>query len=155
MARYNKYGFAVDQIIAEDLALPNATNLVATNTVQIPAVGSGLLKVIVCSSDTETEIANAATMTITPLFGTTATTCTVRAMGGIYLIGGDVTLNNSQGSITSTDNPNPLTWASGALIAEFYIPPRLCKAYDYMEINIACSANESADNVEIYLVVED
>lgn len=154
MARYNKYGFAYDQIIAEDLALPNATNLAATNTVTLQNHGSGMLKVVVCASSVENEMTSAATLRITPLFGTTATGCTVRAMGTIELKEGDITLNNTAGSATTKDLPADSTWASGAIMTEFYIAPRLCKDYKYMDINLATSADESADKVEIYLVVE-
>ena len=154
MARYNKYGFAYDQIIAEDLALPNDTNLAATNTVTLDAHGTGMLKVVVCASSVTNEMTSAATLRITPLFGTTAATCVNRAMGTIELKEGDITLNNTAGSATTKDVPADSTWLSGVLMTEFYIAPRLCSTYKYMDINLACSADESADKVEIYLVVE-
>lgn len=155
MARYNKYGFAVDQIICEDYALPGAgANAALTNTVQIPSVGTGRLKVVICASSTTVELASAATLRFTPLFGTAANACTVRAMGTIEIKEGDITLNNTAGSATTKDLPDNSTWASGEIITEFYIPDRLAKAYDYMDINVACSANETADYIEAYLVVE-
>ena len=154
MARYNKYGFAVDQIICEDYALPNAGGAALTNTVQIPSVGTGRLKIVICASSTTVELASAATLRITPLFGTAAAACTVRAMGTIELKEGDLTLANTAGSATTKDLPDNSTWASGDLITEFFIPDRLAKAYDYMDINVVTSANESADLIEAYLVVE-
>jgi hypothetical protein len=154
MSRYNAYGFAYDQIIAENLALPNATNLAATNTVTLQGHGTGMLKVVVCASSVTNEMTSAATLRITPLFGTTATGCTVRAMGTIELVEGDVTLNNTAGSATTKDLPADSTWVAGAIMTSFYIDPRLTKTYSYMDINLACSADESADKVEIYLVVE-
>lgn len=155
MARYNKLGFTVDQIICEDYALPTAgANAALTNTVQIPSVGTGRLKVVVCASSTAVELTSAATLRLTPLFGTTATTCTVRAMGTIEIQEGDLTLNNTAGSATTKDLPDNSTWASGAIITEFYIPDRLAKAYDYMDINVYTSADEHADLIEAYLVVE-
>jgi len=155
MARYNKYGFAYDQIICEDSALPNATNAALTNTVTLNSIKSGMLKVVICAASAELELASAATLRITPLFGTSAAACTVRAMGTIELKEGDVTLNNTAGSATTKDLPDNSTWAPGDIITEFYIPPRLAAAYNYMDINVATSANESADKVEVYLVVED
>jgi len=152
MARYNKYGFAYDQIICEDLALPNATNAALTNTVTLDDKLSGKLKVIICSASVTTETTSAATIRFTPLFGTTATTCTVRAMGTIEVKEGNITLNNTAGSATTTATAS---WASGVVIAEFIIPPRLCSAYKYMDINVATSADESADKIEAYLVVID
>jgi hypothetical protein len=154
MARYNKLGFVPCQVIAEDYALPNATNAALTNTVQLPAVGTGMLKVIICSSSTTTELASAATLRITPLFGATATTCVNRCMGTIELIEGDITLNNTAGSATTKDFPDNSTWAAGAHMVSFYIDPRLAKAYPYMDINVATSADERADSIEAYLVVE-
>ena len=154
MARYNKYGFAVDQIICEDYALPNKTNAALTNTVQIPSVGTGRLKVVICASSAGVELTSAATLRITPLFGTAANACTVRAMGTIELKEGDLTLANTAGSATTKDLPDNSTWASGEIITEFYISDRLAKAYDYMDINVATSADEHEDNIEAYLIVE-
>lgn len=154
MARYNKYGFAVDQIICEDYALPNKTGAALTNTVQIPSVGTGRLKVIICASSTAVELTSAATLRITPLFGTAAASCTVRAMGTIEIKEGDITLANTAGNATTKDLPDNSTWASGDLITEFYIPDRLAKAYDYMDINVVTSADEHEDLIEAYLVVE-
>jgi hypothetical protein len=75
-------------------------------------------------------------------------------MGTIELKEGDITLNNTAGSATTKDVPADSTWLPGAIMTSFYIDPRLCETYDYMDINLDCSANESADKVEIYLVVE-
>lgn len=152
MARYNKYGFAYDQIICEDLALPNATNLAATNTVTLNAVKSGQLKIVICASSVTNELASAATIRFTPLFGTTATTCTVRGVGTIELKEGDITLNNTAGSATTKDYPDDSTWAAGVRMVEILIPNYLASTYKYMDLNIACSANESADKIEAYLV---
>jgi len=127
MARYNKLGFTPDQIIAESLVLPNASNLAATNTVELKAHGTGMLKVVVCASSTEVEMTSAATLRITPLFGTTAATCVHRAMGTIELKEGDITLANTAGSATTKDVPDDSTWAAGDLITSFYIDPRLTK----------------------------
>lgn len=152
MARYNKYGFAYDQIICEDLALPNATNLAATNTVTLNAVKSGQLKIVICASSVTNELPSAATIRFTPLFGTTATTCTVRGVGTIELKEGDITLNNTAGSATTKDYPDDSTWAAGVRMVEILIPNYLASTYKFMDLNIACSADESADKIEAYLV---
>ncbi len=152
MARYNKYGFAYDQIICEDLALPNKTNLAATNTVTLNAPKSGALKIVICASSVENEMTSAATIRFTPLFGTTATTCTVRAVGTVELKEGDVTLNNTAGAATTTDYPDNSTWPAGTRMVEILIPSYLASTYKYMDLNIACSADESGDKIEAYLV---
>lgn len=155
MARYNKLGFMPDQIICEDMALPNATNLTATNTVTIQARKSNKLRVVICAASTTTELADAATMTFTPLFGNIADAggCLERSLGSFVLTGGNVTLKDP-GNVTTTDNPNPMTWTSGSLIYEFTIPARLIGTYKYMKLNVACSADESADKIEAYLVCD-
>jgi len=153
MARYNKYGFAYDQVICEDLALPNATNLAATNTVTLDCPKSGALKIVICASSVENEMTSAATLRFTPLFGTTAATCTVRGIGCVELKEGDITLNNTAGSATTKDYPDNSTWASGVRMVEILIPSYLASTYKYMDLNIATSADESADKIEAYLVV--
>lgn len=155
MAKYKKDGLVWDQIICEDMSLPNATNLTATNTVTLNARESGNLRVRIYAASTTVEIADASTISFTPLFGNTAAAggCLVRALGSMVLTGGDVTLQDP-GNVTSTDNPNPLTWTSGTLIHEFTIPADLIGTYKYMKLNIACSADESADKIEAYLFAE-
>ena len=153
MARYNKYGFAYDQIICEDFALPNATNSACTNTVALNAPKSGNLKIVICASSVENELTSAATLRFTPLFGTTATTCTVRAIGSVELKEGDITLNNTVGSVTTTDYPSDSTWAAGVRMVEILIPNYLASTYKFMDLNVAASANESADKIEAYLVI--
>ena len=157
MARYNKYGFAYDQIICEDLALPNATNLAATNTIKLEDYKGGTLKIVICASYTATTVimTSAATTRFTPLFGTTATTCTVRALGSTELKEGDITLNNTAGSATTKDYPDNSTWAAGVRMVEILIPNYLASTYKYMDLNIACSADQSLGKIEAYLVVID
>lgn len=155
MARYNELGYAIDQIICEDMALPNATNLTATNTVTLNAVKSNRLRVIICAASTSVAIADAATITFTPLFGNSADAggCLIRAMGSIVITGGDVTLKDP-GDVTTKDYPDPLSWTSGQLITAFNIPGELAEDYAYMKLNIACSANESSEKIEAYLVID-
>lgn len=155
MARYNKLGYAIDQIICEDMALPNATNLTATNTVKLDAVKANRLRVIVCAASTSVTLSSAATLRFTPLFGNNpdAGGCLIRAMGTIEIKEGDVTLKDP-GDVTTKDLPDPTTWTTGQLITAFNIPAELASAYKYMKLNIACSANESEDKIEAYLVID-
>jgi hypothetical protein len=154
VARYNTLGFMPDQIICEDYALPNATNATLTNTVELQAHGTQDLRVYICASSTTVELASAATLRFTPLFGNNpaAGGCLVRALGTIELKEGDISLNDP-GAVTTKDLPDDSTWLPGALITMFTIPKELCKAYKYMKINVATSADERADSIEAYLVV--
>ena len=127
------------------------TNLAATNTVTLWRPKSGALKIVICASSVENEMTSAATIRFTPLFGTTATTCTV----GYWHCGierGGVTLNNTAGAATTKDYPDDSTWAAGVRMVEILIPSYLASTYKYMDLNIACSANESEDKIEAYLV---
>jgi len=156
MARYNKYGFAYDQIICEDFALPDGTgetpNSACTNTVTLNAPKSGQLKIVICASSVENELTSAATLRFTPLFGTTSSTCTVRGVGTVELKEGNITLYNTAGSATTTDYPADSTWAAGTRMVEILIPNYLAQTYKYMDLNIAASADESGDKIEAYLV---
>lgn len=155
MALYKRDGLVYDQVICEDMALPNATNLTATNTVSLKARESGSLRVRIYAASTTVAIADASTITFTPLFGNTASAggCLVRALGSFTLTGGDVTLKDP-GDVTTTDNPNPLSWTSGTLIHEFSIPADLIGTYKYMKLNIACSGNDSTEKIEAYLFAD-
>ena len=154
MAFYNKLGYVRDQVICEDMALPNTTNLTATNTITLDAGKSNTLRVIICAASTTTEIADGQTISFTPLFGNTAAAggCLNRCLGTHVLTGGDVSLNDP-GAVTTKDFPDPLTFLPGALIYAFDIPSELCSAYKYMKLNIACSANESEDKIEAFTVI--
>ena len=156
MAFYNRLGYTPDQIICEDMALPNGTtvgNLTATNTVTLNATDADVLRVIICAASTTVAIANAATISFTPLFGNNAAAggCLIRALGTMTLTGGDVTLVDG-GNVTTKDLPDPLSWTSGTLMYAFDIPKELCAAYKYMKLNIACSADESSENIEAFVI---
>lgn len=155
MAIYKKDGLVWDQLICEDMALPNATNLTATNTVTLNARESGNLRVRIYAASTTVAIADASTISFTPLFGNTAADggCLIRALGSMVLTGGDVTLKDP-GNVTTKDSPDPLSWASGVLIHEFTIPADLIGTYKYMKLNIACSGNDSSEKIEAFLFAE-
>lgn len=155
MTKYNKYGFAYDQVIAENEALPNDTNATLPNTVTLDAVDSNDLRVIICAASTAVAIADGETISFTPLFGNTAAAggCLTRALGTTTFTGGDITLKDP-GNVTTVDVPNPLTFPIGTVIYEFLIPARLCSAYKYMKINVACSEDQSGAYVEAFVLAD-
>ena len=138
MARYNKYGFVPDQVIAEDWQLPNATTSSAmTNCVKLDASKSGNLKIIVCASSTTVELAGGATLEFIPKVGTTTTCATVLP------------------SVLITEAvQSDASWASGEIICEIPIPKLLIGTNKYLELYAKTSADERADYIEAYLVYE-
>ena len=71
MAIYQKYGFAIDQILSEDQALPNATTGDSTNTIKLDAVADDGLHIVVCAASTTVELASGASLEIRPKIGAT------------------------------------------------------------------------------------
>jgi len=137
MARYNKYGFVPDQVFCEDFALPNATSKDSTNTVTLNNKKSGDLRVVICASDTTVELANSATLEIRPVVGTTTSPTTV--LPSILI----------KEAVQTT-----ASWASGIVICEFNIPRKLIGTNKYMKLTFVTSGNESADNIEAYLLTD-
>ena len=139
MAQYNRLGYAIDQIIAEGWALPNAgTSAFATNIVTIDSKKQGNLRVLVCAADTTVELAGGNSLTFIPFVGATTTP--------------DVVL---PGTIMTEAVQSDVTWASGDPICELLIPRSLVPATaKYLGIKAVTTANESADNVEIYLLAD-
>ena len=62
MAIYQKYGFAIDQILSENQELPNATSGDSTNTIQLDAVADDGLHIVVCAASTDVELVSTATL---------------------------------------------------------------------------------------------
>lgn len=141
MARYNKYGFAYDQILAEDYALPaNTTEVVLTNVVTIDNTKNA--RIIVCASTSsgtqDVELAGGATLTFLPYVGATAATCTTVLPGTII----------QEGVQTDT------TWAIGEVICEIIVPRMLMGTNKYLALYADVSTNESGDKIEAYLVYD-
>lgn len=134
---YQKYGFAVDQVLSEDQALPAATTGDSTNTIQLNLTGSDNIHVVVCSASVTTELASGATLEIRPTVGLTADAV-------------DVVLP----SILITQAvQSDASWASGEMITQFVLPAALLGSYRYLKLTYVTSANESEDKVEAFTII--
>lgn len=136
MAIYEKYGFAIDQILSEDQALPNATSGDSTNTIKLDAVADDGLHIVVCAASTTVELASGATLEIRPTIG--ATDGTVTTVLPSILIKEGVQSDAS--------------WLPGEMICQFNIPAKLIGSARYLKLTYVTSANESADKVEAFSV---
>jgi len=136
MAIYQKYGFAIDQILSENQALPNATSGDSTNTIKLDAVADDGLHIVVCAASTTVELASDATLEIRPTIG--ATDGTVTTVLPSILIKEGVQSDAS--------------WLPGEMICQFNIPAKLIGSARYLKLTYVTSANESADKVEAFSV---
>ena len=136
MAIYQKYGFAIDQILSEDQALPNATSGDSTNTIKLDAVADDGLHIVVCAASTTVELASVATLEIRPTVGLTADAVTT-ILPSILIKEG-----------VQTD----ASWDSGEMICQFNIPAKLIGAARYLKLTYVTSADEHADKVEAFSV---
>lgn len=133
---YQKYGFAVDQILSADQALPNATSGDSTNTIKLDNSKGDDVHVVICSGSTPFELAGGNSLEIRPTVGTTATCTTV--LPSILLK-----------EAVQTD----VTMASGEMICQFVIPAALIGANRYLKLTYVTSANESDDKVDAFTVL--
>ena len=136
MAIYQKYGFAIDQILSENQALPNATSGDSTNTIKLDAVADDGLHIVVCAASTTVELASSATLEIRPTVGLTANAVTT-VLPSILIKGG-----------VQTD----VSWDSGEMICQFNIPAKLIGSARYLKLTYVTSADESAEKVEAFSV---
>lgn len=136
MAIYQKYGFAIDQILSENQALPNATSGDSTNTIKLDAVADDGLHIVVCAASTTVELASDATLEIRPTIG--ATDGTVTTVLPSILIKEGVQSDAS--------------WLPGEMICQFNIPAKLIGSARYLKLTYVTSANESDDKVEAFSV---
>ena len=136
MAIYEKYGFAIDQILSENEALPNADSGDSTNTIKLDAVADDGLHIVVCAASTTVELASGATLEIRPTVGATVGTVTT-VLPSILI---------KQG--VQTD----VSWDSGEMICQFNIPAKLIGSARYLKLTYVTSANESDDKVEAFSV---
>ena len=136
MAIYQKYGFAIDQILSENQALPNATSGDSTNTIKLDAVADDGLHIVVCAASTTVELASSATLEIRPTVGATEGTVTT-VLPSILIKEG-----------VQSD----VSWAPGEMICQFNIPAKLIGSARYLKLTYVTSANESADKVEAFSV---
>ena len=136
MAIYEKYGFAIDQILSEDQALPNATSGDSTNTIKLDAVADDGLHIVVCAASTTVELASGASLEIRPTIGATEGTVTT-VLPSILIKEG-----------VQSD----VSWAPGEMICQFNIPAKLIGSARYLKLTYVTSANESDDKVEAFSV---
>ena len=136
MAIYEKYGFAIDQILSENQALPNATSGDSTNTIKLDAVADDGLHIVVCAASTTVELASGATLEIRPTIGATEGTVTT-VLPSILIKEG-----------VQSD----VSWAPGEMICQFNIPAKLIGSARYLKLTYVTSANESDDKVEAFSV---
>ena len=136
MAIYQKYGFAIDQILSEDQALPKATSGDSTNTIKLDAVADDGLHIVVCAASTTVELATSATLEIRPTVG--ATDGTVTTVLPSILIKNGV--------------QSDVSWAPGEMICQFNIPAKLIGSARYLKLTYVTSADESDDKVEAFSV---
>ncbi|HOM80023.1 MAG TPA: hypothetical protein PLZ47_08075 [Candidatus Cloacimonas acidaminovorans] len=136
MAIYEKYGFAIDQILSENQALPNATSSDSTNTIKLDAVADDGLHIVVCAASTTVELASSATLEIRPTIGATEGTVTT-VLPSILIKEG-----------VQSD----VSWAPGEMICQFNIPAKLIGSARYLKLTYVTSADESDDKVEAFSV---
>ena len=136
MAIYQKYGFAIDQILSENQALPSATSEDSANTIKLDAVADDGLHIVVCAASTTVELASDATLEIRPTVGLTANAVTT-VLPSILITQG-----------VQSD----VSWASGEMICQFNIPAKLIGSARYLKLTYVTSADESADKVEAFSV---
>ena len=136
MAIYEKYGFAIDQILSEDQALPNAASGDSTNTIKLDAVADDGLHIVVCAASTTVELTSSATLEIRPTVGLTANAVTT-VLPSILIKEG-----------VQSD----VSWAPGEMICQFNIPAKLIGSARYLKLTYVTSADEHADKVEAFSV---
>ena len=134
MSQYQRLGFAVDQVLSADQALPNATSGDSTNTISLNNTKSDGVHVVICAGSTTVELASAATLEIRPCVGLTAAACTT-VLPSILI----------KESVQSD-----ATWLSGEVIAQFVIPSSLIGANRFLKLAYITSADESADKVDAF-----
>ena len=136
MAIYQKYGFAIDQILSEDQALPNAKSGDSTNTIKLDAVADDGLHIVVCAASTTVELALGASLEIRPKIGATDGAVTTVLPSILIKQGGQ----------------SDVSWAPGEMICQFNIPAKLIGSARYLKLTYVTSANESDDKVEAFSV---
>ena len=136
MAIYQKYGFAIDQILSENQALPNATSGDSTNTIELQTVADDGLHIVVCAASTTVELASDATLEIRPTVGATD--------GAVTTVLPSILIKEG----VQTD----ASWLPGEMICQFNIPAKLIGSARYLKLTYVTSADESADKVEAFSV---
>lgn len=136
MAIYEKYGFAIDQILSEDQALPNAQPGDSTNIIELQTIADDGLHIVVCAASTTVELASGATLEIRPTIGVTD--------GAVTTVLPSILIKEGVQSDVS--------WAPGEMICQFNIPAKLIGSARYLKLTYITSADESADKIEAFSV---
>jgi hypothetical protein len=136
MAIYQKYGFAIDQILSENQALPNANSGDSANTIKLDAVADDGLHIVVCAASTTVELASSATLEIRPTIGVTD--------GAVTTVLPSILIKEGVQSDVS--------WAPGEMICQFNIPAKLIGSARYLKLTYVTSADESDDKIEAFSV---
>ena len=137
MAIYQKYGFAIDQILSEDQALPNTNSVDSINTIKLDAVADDGLHIVVCAASTTVELAaSGASLEIRPKIGATEGTVTNVLPSILIKYGGQ----------------SDVSWAPGEMICQFNIPAKLIGSARYLKLNYVTTADESTEKVEAFSV---
>ena len=136
MAIYQKYGFAIDQILSENQALPNATTGDSANTIKLDAVADDGLHIVVCAASTIVQLTSGATLEIRPTVGLTANAVTT-VLPSILI---------------KEDVQSDAIWHPGEMICQFNIPAKLIGSAKYLKLTYVTSADERADKVEAFSV---
>ena len=136
MAIYQKYGFAIDQILSENQALPNASSDDSTNTIKLDAVADDGLHIVVCAASTTVELASSATLEIRPTVGATG--------GAVTTVLPSILIKEGVQS--------DVTWLPGEMICQFNIPAKLIGSARYLKLTYVTSADERDDKVEAFSV---
>ena len=136
MAIYQKYGFAIDQILSENQALPNGTSGDSTNTIKLDAVADDGLHIVVCAASTTVELASSATLEIRPTVGATE--------GAVTTVLPSILIKEGVQSDVS--------WLPGEMICQFNIPAKLIGSARYLKLTYVTSADEHDDKVEAFSV---
>jgi len=137
MATYNKTGYAIDQVLSADQALPNATAGDSTNIATLNTTKAGDIRVVICAGSTPNELAGGNSLEIRPTVGLTAASCTT-ILPSILL---------------KEAVQTGVTWASGEVMCEFNIPRSLIGANRYLKLTYVTTADESADKVDAFITV--
>ena len=138
MAIYQKYGFAIDQILSENQALPNTTSGDSANTIKLDAVADDGLHIVVCAASTTVELASGsgASLEIRPTIGATVGTVT----------------NVLPSILIKEGGQSDVSWAPGEMICQFNIPAKLIGSAKYLKLNYVTSADKSTEKIEAFSV---
>jgi len=149
MAQLNRYPQPVDQILAEGYALPaNGTPVILTNTATIDSKKAGNIWVRVFAVNA-VEVGSTHYLSFVPMVGATTTAVATWTGGGTRLP--STTISNVSASASSD-----VDWVAGELICEFCIPKNMVASTDkYLAVYAVVTDNESADQIEAYVFIED